>query len=357
MMAAMMGQMAGMMGHDGGMSGKGPGQDGSSWQVQGADRSSPRQNKREELDMPRTGKKFMCTHFEKDGVCKFGRRCNYAHGSDELLETPKAVGSKYAFCKDFPKGTCRFGDWCHFAHSKEELSDEVVGLEAFVEENNLDQTVHNKLFDLPKWILKMVMEKGSLKLNSNPSAACMMRIKESLLESELKPQDHLKPEDRQSLKGANKGAIAQLMKGSNSKGGKCTKGADQKAVGKDKAMGHGKGKPPREGEASDEVALYSEYMAALYGAASLPPSSQQTDSGTSVIGMDLLSLNAASTDAIVDPQAWYAAFQASVAQAEEPAAKRGRTGDWICAECGDHQFARNYTCRNCGVMKPHQAAD
>merc|ERR1712151_1304408 len=96
------------------------------------------------------------------------------------------------------------------AHSEKELSEDVVALEAFVQENNLDQTVHNKLFDLPKWILKMVLEKGSLKLNSNPSAACMMRIKESLLESELKPQEHLKQEDRISLKGANKGAISKL---------------------------------------------------------------------------------------------------------------------------------------------------
>jgi len=26
--------------------------------------------------------------------------------------------------------------------------------------------------------------------------------------------------------------------------------------------------------------------------------------------------------------------------------------DWICQECGDHQFAKNLACRKCGVPKP-----
>merc|ERR1712217_206618 len=27
-------------------------------------------------------------------------------------------------------------------------------------------------------------------------------------------------------------------------------------------------------------------------------------------------------------------------------------GDWICEQCGDHQFARNKECRKCGAPKP-----
>lgn len=30
-------------------------------------------------------------------------------------------------------------------------------------------------------------------------------------------------------------------------------------------------------------------------------------------------------------------------------------GDWNCPSCGDHQFARNRTCRHCGAMKPPNA--
>jgi len=30
-------------------------------------------------------------------------------------------------------------------------------------------------------------------------------------------------------------------------------------------------------------------------------------------------------------------------------------GDWICNNCGDHQFSRNETCRKCGATKPQSA--
>merc|ERR1712216_992550 len=168
-----------------------PAQDWSSSSARGG--KSAKDGKQHKDEQPRTGKKLMCEHYQTDGVCKFGNRCHFAHCEKELMEAPKSKVC-YALCREFLKGSCKHGSWCHFAHSEKELAEDVVILEAFVKENNLDQTVHNKLFALPRWILKMVFDKGSLKMNSNPSAACMMRIKESLLESELRPQDHLKPE-------------------------------------------------------------------------------------------------------------------------------------------------------------------
>lgn len=40
--------------------------------------------------------------------------------------------------------------------------------------------------------------------------------------------------------------------------------------------------------------------------------------------------------------------------------KKGSTqarlpGDWTCARCEDHQFARNRTCRSCGAPRPHDS--
>eukprot|EP00446_Apocalathium_sp_SHHI-4_P002663 CAMPEP_0177180388 /NCGR_PEP_ID=MMETSP0367-20130122/15367_1 /TAXON_ID=447022 ORGANISM="Scrippsiella hangoei-like, Strain SHHI-4" /NCGR_SAMPLE_ID=MMETSP0367 /ASSEMBLY_ACC=CAM_ASM_000362 /LENGTH=165 /DNA_ID=CAMNT_0018627173 /DNA_START=71 /DNA_END=568 /DNA_ORIENTATION=+ len=32
-----------------------------------------------------------------------------------------------------------------------------------------------------------------------------------------------------------------------------------------------------------------------------------------------------------------------------------KPGDWKCAGCGDHQFAKNETCRKCGEAKPADA--
>merc|ERR1719246_385197 len=33
-----------------------------------------------------------------------------------------------------------------------------------------------------------------------------------------------------------------------------------------------------------------------------------------------------------------------------------KPGDWNCPACGDHQFARNVTCRKCGTPKPEGTA-
>merc|ERR1712194_314484 len=32
-------------------------------------------------------------------------------------------------------------------------------------------------------------------------------------------------------------------------------------------------------------------------------------------------------------------------------------GDWLCPQCGDHQFARNSNCRKCGADKPPAGDD
>merc|ERR1719350_2477245 len=38
------------------------------------------------------------------------------------------------------------------------------------------------------------------------------------------------------------------------------------------------------------------------------------------------------------------------------AAMGGKPGDWLCPACGDHQFARNENCRKCGEAKPAEGA-
>jgi hypothetical protein len=80
----------------------------------------------------------MCRNF-KEGTCKYGERCNFAHGKDELLSTfqiekktapgekKKApVDDKQVFktrlCSTFlTKGSCWYGVTCSFAHGKSEL--------------------------------------------------------------------------------------------------------------------------------------------------------------------------------------------------------------------------------------------
>ena len=53
------------------------------------------------------------------GSCKRGTSCAFAHGEDQLRETPDL--SKTKICKNFQKGECMLGEGCTFAHRREDL--------------------------------------------------------------------------------------------------------------------------------------------------------------------------------------------------------------------------------------------
>ena len=72
-------------------------------------------------------KTILCKNFEK-GNCKFGDKCLFAHGSEELRETKRTTNKnrgplyKTMLCKNFEQGgECKHGNRCLFAHGEQEL--------------------------------------------------------------------------------------------------------------------------------------------------------------------------------------------------------------------------------------------
>lgn len=53
------------------------------------------------------------------GSCKRGAACAFAHGEEQLRESPNL--SKTKICKNFQRGDCELGDGCTFAHRREDL--------------------------------------------------------------------------------------------------------------------------------------------------------------------------------------------------------------------------------------------
>jgi len=53
------------------------------------------------------------------GNCKYGDKCNFAHGEDELRSTPDLF--KTAICNLWTQGKCTAGEQCRFAHGYEDL--------------------------------------------------------------------------------------------------------------------------------------------------------------------------------------------------------------------------------------------
>lgn len=65
----------------------------------------------------------LCRQFSENGQCKYGDKCQFAHGIEELKDVKRHPKYKTDFCKTFhSKGFCPYGPRCHFIH---ELSESI----------------------------------------------------------------------------------------------------------------------------------------------------------------------------------------------------------------------------------------
>ncbi|ELK32543.1 Zinc finger protein 36, C3H1 type-like 1 [Myotis davidii] len=59
--------------------------------------------------------------FEENGACKYGDKCQFAHGIHELRSLTRHPKYKTELCRTFHTiGFCPYGPRCHFIHNAEE---------------------------------------------------------------------------------------------------------------------------------------------------------------------------------------------------------------------------------------------
>ena len=59
----------------------------------------------------------LCRQFNENGECKYGEKCQFAHGFNDLKDVNRHPKYKTDFCKTFhSKGFCPYGPRCHFIH-------------------------------------------------------------------------------------------------------------------------------------------------------------------------------------------------------------------------------------------------
>lgn len=64
----------------------------------------------------------LCRTYEESGTCKYGTKCQFAHGLDELRGISRHPKYKTELCRTFHTiGFCPYGARCHFIHNAEEL--------------------------------------------------------------------------------------------------------------------------------------------------------------------------------------------------------------------------------------------
>jgi len=63
----------------------------------------------------------LCRPFSEYRLCKYGDKCQFAHGLPELRRTPRHPKYKTELCKTYhTHGLCPYGHRCHFVHNNEE---------------------------------------------------------------------------------------------------------------------------------------------------------------------------------------------------------------------------------------------
>ncbi|RLN13698.1 hypothetical protein BBJ28_00014723 [Nothophytophthora sp. Chile5] len=61
----------------------------------------------------------LCKHFTENGSCRYGSKCQFAHGEDELRGVLRHPKYKTTRCKAFVStGKCMYGSRCRFIHTR-----------------------------------------------------------------------------------------------------------------------------------------------------------------------------------------------------------------------------------------------
>ncbi|XP_023019179.1 tis11 zinc finger protein [Leptinotarsa decemlineata] len=64
----------------------------------------------------------LCRPFEEFGVCKYGDKCQFAHGMNELRSLARHPKYKTELCRTYHTvGFCPYGPRCHFVHNQDEV--------------------------------------------------------------------------------------------------------------------------------------------------------------------------------------------------------------------------------------------
>lgn len=64
----------------------------------------------------------LCRPYEENGTCKYGDKCQFAHGIHELRSLNRHPKYKTELCRTFHTiGFCPYGPRCHFVHKADEL--------------------------------------------------------------------------------------------------------------------------------------------------------------------------------------------------------------------------------------------
>lgn len=85
------------------------------------DRGSENEDERKRVINSSRYKTELCRPYEESGICKYGDKCQFAHGIHELRALARHPKYKTELCRTYHTiGFCPYGPRCHFIHNEDE---------------------------------------------------------------------------------------------------------------------------------------------------------------------------------------------------------------------------------------------
>lgn len=110
--------------------------------------SSQSQQQQQQQQQPNSSryKTELCRPYEENGVCKYGDKCQFAHGNKELRTLQRHPKYKTELCRTFhTTGFCPYGPRCHFIHNSEESKQHIFNTLKATVPNNKSTSMLNGL--------------------------------------------------------------------------------------------------------------------------------------------------------------------------------------------------------------------
>jgi butyrate response factor 1 len=91
--------------------------------------SPPPANIEDEITGQNLYKTELCRSFEENGTCRYGAKCQFAHGKHEIRQIIRHPKYKTEICKTFQnEGICPYGLRCRFIHHSSESNHEQISV-------------------------------------------------------------------------------------------------------------------------------------------------------------------------------------------------------------------------------------
>jgi len=95
----------------------------------------------------------LCRSYQENGICKYGEKCQFAHGHNELRNINRHPKFKTELCRTFhAMGYCPYGPRCHFVHDNiqemallQQYQQQLKASQTPVKQQNTTQVNTNKL--------------------------------------------------------------------------------------------------------------------------------------------------------------------------------------------------------------------